>query len=159
MYTSNYLSSFPSLYNEIPREKSAPKYSWSDKLIYHHTPCLPNIVQATARSGHSFSLEVPLLGNLPSTGSGRLFWWAAGLVFPLLVPNCGRIDQWSRPSRHGAFLMRKHSAEGSWVWGFIQWVHLIWRTQRETNCTILMRGRKLFTLAFRICMTYYPPFL
>lgn len=51
MYTDNYLSSFPTLYSDGPREKKVQQNNLgSDKLIYHHMPCLPSILQAMPQS-------------------------------------------------------------------------------------------------------------
>jgi hypothetical protein len=133
------------------------------KLIAARLDCKSDIPASSNFSPVTFSIEELLCTNhqrtyygaraLSGTGSRWLFRRAARLVFPLLL-TCRRVSQWSRPSRHGTLLVRKYGAKRRWIWGFKCRFHVIWTTQRISDCSILMWWRELFALALRICMRY-----
>ena len=96
--------------------------------------------------------------HLPFWSLVILWWWIVVMFLSAWTAcRCG-FRQWARPSLDGWFCIWKVWAE--WDIGRIEsWIHVMWRTQLVTHCSVLVRWRKLLTFAFCICMCNQPPSL
>lgn len=93
--------------------------------------------------------------------STRRFWWILWIDCSMLpspwIADTSRVIQWAWPSLDRFF--------GVIEWGGAEWdiwrnegsVHMTWWSQGETECSILMWWRELFTLALCICMRDHAP--